>query len=308
MGDFKKIALLVLVFGGGIFTGRMFFPQMNTNTVEAEKILPLDSNEKESNEITDQKYQELLKSLSGINPEQVKEYLRTQNAEDKLKKADEILGKIMQLLVAQVGFRLSNEDMGQFGKLPSHPVDSQPPPKPLSQDSDTSASPNRKDRDQQIVERNLKARKNAVSSEGQALKFGSLLGNNYGERIQDSGSLTPEQVQELNGRFEGQIIFDKDRSVNRLSFEFSGRIKNKFVDGKFRAVLSNERGQQISNSSGNGDLSSDFSGNQNEVFIEIGKRYLQMTYFPQIDVWAGSLLEGNRGNYTRVGSLILRRQ
>src|SRR5690242_16210455 len=77
--------------------------------------------------------QEFKKQLSGISPEEIRKYLQIQEADQKLRKADEILGKIMQLLVAQVGFRLQSEELQQFGKIPEKAIDTQPAPAPVAQ-------------------------------------------------------------------------------------------------------------------------------------------------------------------------------
>jgi hypothetical protein len=282
-----------------MFVGKKVFSTTEIKTVEIEKQAESTSKNVE--------YDTLVSQLKGISADQVKEYLRIQDADLKLKKADEILGKIMQLLVAQVGYRLSKEDLDQFGKVPERPIDNQPPPAPIEKMESKNDAIVKKDAEQLAMDRRLRARAQAVKSEDVALKFSKQLGNNYAERIQDSKLLTAEQLQDLNGRFEGQIVYDSDQKMNRVVLEFHGQLKKIYIDGKWSARIFNEQGKEISRRSGNGNLAKDISGNENEIFIEVGSKYFQLTYFPQLDAWGGSVLESIRGNYNRVGSIYLKR-
>ncbi len=246
-------------------------------------------------------------SLTGISPEEIRQYLKTQDADQKLRKADEILGKIMQLLVAQVGFRLQKEDLQEFGKIAEKPVDTQPPPAPPST---LPSRPNDNPANARIARRPIMTvQMSNTRSEDQAIRLVAALGSNYSERIQQANVLTSEQIQELNGSYDGTVILDKNQQVQRGSLTVNIRLRRQQITGRWSLEMVNESTKQTSRSSGSGDLTSRFSGNENEIFIEtMQKTQFQLVYFPGLDQWIGNYLEGNKGDYRKIGVAIFKRR
>ncbi|MGZ5279542.1 MAG: hypothetical protein ACXWC9_06350, partial [Pseudobdellovibrionaceae bacterium] len=246
----------------------------------------------------------LKKELGGISPEEIRQYLKTQDADQKLRKADEILGKIMQLLVAQVGYRLQKEDLDQFGKMPER-VDNQPPPAPVAKVPAPVEAPTAEAR---TSGPRLTVQINGAQNETQVQRVLSGLGTNFTQRLQQASVLNDEQVQNLNGSFEGSIVYDKDQKVQRAVMTFAAEL----VDGKLNGSWSMEvfklPGKSSGRSSGRGNLTKDFSGNANEIFIEQGSAYFQLVYFPRLDQWIGNFLENDKGRYNKVGTAIFRRR
>lgn len=266
--------------------------------------------EQAAKESYDLELNEFKSPFQKLSPEEIREYLRTQNADEKLRKADELLAKMMQIFVAQVGLKLTQADLNQFGKVPSKaetaaPIDNQPPPKIET----PPAVAKNQDVEDRLLAQRLKSRTRNVNSAAEADRFAKMLGDNYAERVQDSQILTREQIRNLNGIFEGEIKFDKDKTVQRVNLEFNGRVeKNRFIEGTLSLKIFDENNKLINQTTGSGNVSKNLSGNENEIFVEAGRYFLQLTFFPAMDSWGGVYLENEKGRFNRLGSVILRRR
>jgi hypothetical protein len=249
---------------------------------------------------------QLKEKLSGITPEEVRQYLKTQDADQKLRKADEILGKIMQLLVAQVGFQLQKEDLQDFGKIPEKVVDNQPPPAPvpLPRTVEANAATTAPRRPVFTVQMQN------TRSEETARRLVMALGPDINDRVhQAHEGLTAEQIQILNGTYDGTVVMDKDRSTRRGMLYIDAQMRRKEVFGKWTLELSSEDGKDNSRNNGSGNMTSRFSGNENEIFLETSqKNQFQLVYFPNLDQWMGNYLESNRGVYKTVGFAVFKRR
>ncbi len=294
----KPLSITILVIAG--FAAGLLFGQSGTREKTNEPKEPIACPAKpETNGCADM--EKLKSELKGISPDEIRQYLKTQDADQKLRKADEILGKIMQLLVAQVGYRLQNEDLQQFGKIPEK-VETQPPaaPKevPAAKPAPTTAEFRRP-----IL------RVNNVQTEEQARIALRSLGTDVSARLQQAGKLTPQQVQDLNGSFEGTVVLDRDQKVNRVQMTFNAELAQNSLRGDWNLEMFDENQKSRGRTHGKGDLSRDVTGDANEIFIEFNRNYyFQLVYFPRLDQWIGNYLDADRGVYRKIGSAILRRR
>jgi hypothetical protein len=198
---------------------------------------------------------------------------------------------------------LEPDELKQFGKMPEK-IDHQPPPAPMPKaETKTEASPSTSLRKPRFT-----VSVNATRSEADAQRVLNSMGTNFSERLQQSATLTSDEVQNLIGDFEGILTYDKDHRMNRLEMSFQGQIISKKLQGSWTYRAFDENNKQVSSSTGRGNLSRDFSGNDNEIFIEIGSAYLQLVYFPTLDQWMGNYLESSRGQYNKIGFAVLRRK
>lgn len=298
----KPILPLIFVILG--FLAGFFWGRQNSASIEASAI-PVAV---ESTNPNCQEFENFKTQLNGISPDEIRAYLKTQDANQKLKKADEILGKMVQILVAQVGFQIHKNELQQFGKIPDSKarMDHQPPATPVPAPT-AEAPPEQATASPQRISR-LTVRINTVENEDQARSLLRSMGTNFTERFNQSGDLTAEEVQNLNGDFDGTAVFDKDRRTQRLSLHFQGQIIQKKLQGNWAMQTFADGGKQIGNSSGRGNLTKDFSGNDNEIFIEFGRQYFQLVYFPALDQWMGNILVKERNQYNKVGFASLRRR
>lgn len=180
-------------------------------------------------------------NLRGISAEEIREYLKIHNAEEKLKKADEILGKIMAALVADIGFKLAKEDLSQFGKTEGLEKKREPELPPTT----TTTLQTKKTNEAQKNLARLKFEIRTAQTEQQALKIISSLGDNYIQNIADAGPLTAEQVRELKGQFEGSIQLVTNQ-VWRTTLQFNGQLRGQKLLGNAQVEIFDETGKSIS--------------------------------------------------------------
>jgi hypothetical protein len=248
-------------------------------------------------------FEDLKVKLDGVSPDQIRQYLRTQSAEAKLKKADEILGKIMAALVATVGYRLQKEDLDQFGKVEAR-FDTQPPPapKPVVQE----VEPPQTHPSSQINYRNIINEARRARTEEEAWKVVSSISGDSNQRIQNTGAVNSQQLEALNGTFEGLIVL-ADKTMP-TTMEFHGTRSKDQIEG--RAVLLIVDGKSRSRSTSSGNLTKNYSSQGPIVYVDAKDAMLEMIYFPGIDSWMGNYLKANdkRGtSFTKAGTVQLRR-
>ena len=264
---------------------------------------------KSSMSVEDEKnWLELKEKLQGVTAEQIREYLRTQNADEKLKKADEILGKIVAAMVANIGLRLEKKDLDAFqSPLALHPVDNQPKASAAPVVEEIPAALAKPDDGKKNLARLGQQARNARTEEDVS-KILEQLPKEFASRIQSSTNLSSQQIRDLRGNFEGTLVFDKDARSVRTTLAFSGnrRGDNKLV-GAAVVDIFDSNGKSVSRGASRGDMSDRFSGNQLSVFIEIGGDYIELIYFPNLDSFYGNYLQSSKGQLTKTGRITYRR-
>lgn len=246
----------------------------------------------------------MFEKLKGISADEIREYLRIQNAEEKLKKADEILGKIMAALVADIGFKLAKEDLSQFGKTAV--LEKKPVPDLPSTTTTTTLQTKKTNEPQKNLAR-LKFEIRTAQTEQQAFKVLSSLGENYIQNIADAGPLNAEQVRELRGQFEGSIQLATNQ-VRRTTLQFNGQLRGQKLLGNAQVEIFDETGKSISRGRSRGDLSKNYTATDTTVFIEVGGDFMELVYFPQMDTWIGRYLESKKGQLVSTGRVSYQRR
>lgn len=251
-------------------------------------------------------WKELKEKLQGVTPDQIREYLRTQNADEKLKKADEILGKILQAMVATIGYRLQPEELAQLNGSPSVRRDTQPIPVEPIVESKT--DPKKAEKDLERNYQKLKRQIQNVDSEDEAQKVLADLPTEINTRIKSATSLSQQQINQLRGHFEGTLTYLKDASVVRTTLEFSGqKVGENKVTGQAVLVVYNKSGRAVSTGTSNGDLDGRYSSTPVSVLIESGGDYFELIYFRNLDAWMGNFYEMQKGQQVKAGTLVYRR-
>jgi hypothetical protein len=297
------VLFLGLIIAGLSFYGGLRSAQKNQNQQMEQMRSELQAKH-------EQEFAQFKEPFQSLSAEEVREYLKTQNAEEKLKKADEILAKIMKIFVAQLGLKLGQEEVQNWPALPQSTQNNQPPPAPIpTKREEVAEAPVKNSTEDEQLNRRLRNRAQSVRTAGEIDRFAKMLGNNFSERVQDSKSISRQQLQFLNGFFEGEVRLDQKKIIYPVMLEFAGSwVKAGYVDGKFSLKILDENQKEMSSTSGQGNLSKSLSGNENEIFIESGRHVLQLTYFPQIETWGGTYLESDKGRYQRLGSVQLKRK
>jgi hypothetical protein len=295
---FSHVLFLALALGAGVMIGRK--TSESSTSVQEEKAPPpvCSASEVKSNCA---EFENLKQHLQGVSPEQIREYLRTQNAEEKLKKADQILAQIMQVLVADIGFRLQKDDVDQLGRA-SVTFDNQPPPTKVAPAIDKKEAKEKAARKIRFEVRN-------AASDEEARKVLTDLGTGFSERLQGSGLLSREELRNLIGHFEGSLTYSQSRRQPvRITMDFQGQSNGKDIKGTAAVIIYSEKGIANSEARSSGSLSSSYTGTENSVFVKVGGSYLELVYFPGLDLWMGSYLESDRGLLQKAGDVVLRRQ
>lgn len=244
---------------------------------------------------------------AGISEDEIRDYLRTQNADEKLKKADAILARIMQVFVAELGLRLSTTEMKNFGQLPPAVAAPAPTPPPTATPVSKAAlpvPPTSERRKQFLISiPNENSETNAL----QAVQ--SMSAVNMMENLKHSGPFTKEQIQELRGRFEGSIVFDnKTKGTQRVELEFNGRLEQDQLVGRSVLAIYDSEGKQRSRSVGTGSLNKTHSSYDSSLLIQAGSDIFELYYYPQMNQFIGNFYESGKGQYQRAGSVVLSRK
>jgi len=247
-------------------------------------------------------FENLKSQLAGVTPDQIREYLKTQSADEKLKKADEILGKIVGALVASVGFRLEKEELSQFGQVATTAKDNQPPAQMAPGGSISVA----KIANTIPLDKKAMAVIRIIDTEDDAKKLLNSFGTNYSQRIQSAGTLNRQQIGELSGHFEGGISYINQRRFDRTSLYFRGNLTEDKLEGEFQLEIF-KGPVSWSRCRSAGALKKNFSSVGPSVYIECGEDYFELVYFPRVGQWMGNFLQMKKAVLTKTGDVVLRR-
>lgn len=168
-----------------------------------------------SEEMYKTKYENLQRQIQKIHAVDFEEYMSLKEQKEKYLKADEILGKIFLIFLAEAGLKLSQKDLqhvknAAIGKtaLPEEPIAQ----KEDFEDSKKSAAlPKPVVKPEWIkYEKNLKAVNSAKDNEEQ-LKEVEI--KDLFSALKNSKSMGMDMAQKISGVFEGTVNLDKDQEV-----------------------------------------------------------------------------------------------
>lgn len=296
--NLRALLLSIFMIGLGVFLDEKLLHEMTT---EEPPNKPAASSQQTTCEDSAQALKDKFKDISEA---EIKAYLQTQDANEKLKKADELLGKMMQVFVADLGLHLSQDDMKKFGQLPE-PTPPRPSPKEAAPELPTAQAMRPQNLNPSV--RRLRVEILNANSEEQMQKITKEFANqDFSKSLQNSTNLTPDEIQNLNGSFEGTISWlDPQKKPWRATMSFNGQQRDSQVKGKAQVIFFDDRGKQTSNSTSSGDLSKGFSQFSDSILIECGNQYLQLIYFPQANEFRGNLYENVKGQYQLTANIIL---
>ena len=251
-----------------------------------------------------------------VSAEEIRQYLRIQNAEEKLKKADELLSKMIQIYVADLGLHLSPQEINQLQKpftknfSIANPKASPPSSEPqINLPAADEMKP--KNLNPQMRQFRVEILGAKDSTEAEQL-IESLSSEKISSRVQSSGELQPDQVKALNGHFKGQIVLLESASSHNdgpysVDLDFQGEFRRSEVLGSGTLILKDAHGKQFSKGGYKGNLGKNFSSSNESILIEIGGSYLELIYFPQMDQFFGNYYNVSKGLYQLVGRVHLQR-
>lgn len=270
-----------------------------------------------SPDIFRQRYEALASRIHALEEGELKEYVQLKKAEERYKKADEILGKILLALLVDAGIHIRPELANQLKELR---IADRTTPAPELRQWQTEIARNPAPRvaavDTPATARgwakNEKSLGN-VSSEEQARAFLDqvLIPDLYAE-MRTVKPLDAGRLSQINGTFVGEIVFDdKIKPLWQLELSVAGAMDQDKAQGTLGLKVW-ENGQLISENSQNGVFHgySSLGDDSAAILAEIEKDrgFMQLYTIPQSEKLIGNFyVKNGPGAYKRAGTVLLRR-
>jgi hypothetical protein len=241
------------------------------------------------------------RSLRALSEADYQEYLALKDSPEKLRKADELLGKVMQLVLADIGIA--------SGKRSAVPLAADAAPTlpgtvKAAAKTDVIVPPRKwLDVEQKVVNGN------SETEVLEALK-GVELADIFHE-LRSSQSLSNDQLRQINGKYTGEITFYDGSEPWHVEWVVTADFKNGLLSGKQDIKLS-KSGTVFSHSSNDGTLK-DFtaaSGASKALFVKTNgdAGYMQLWEANALQRLAGVyILKENLDQFKAIGTVNLQR-
>jgi len=299
----NKILLSALIsFAIGFFTNRL----ISTRAVlDEDKALSL----KRCDELADAKA-----NLTSISKNEYLEYTKIKDLKQKYEKADELLGKIMLLFLADVGFRVHKSTPLEAVVIKAEALPSQVPPESINKPNTETVKPSRLEpkADSVLVGRSALIRN--LGTEKQILHvLDEAIIENPKIEVAQGESLNLKQARLLEGRYTGTVKFlDGKREKLSVIWDLAPDYSKNNLSGTFN--LSIHGPGQNSESNGRGDIDNivSLAGDRDGFLVSgCGDRcYLQLYYNSRADQFYGNyyeILKGSQSKSARLGVVELRK-
>lgn len=245
----------------------------------------------------------------------IEEYYRLKSAEEKFNKADEILGKIMQIFLADLGLHMSQsaQDASKIKFVPPPPPEkfvetpklepvkapAKPKPKEVSKrrQSEDRVVNLRTDRDLRAALQEVR-----ISDLESELKQTSAFANRN------------ETLSAINGRFAGlsQVSISGKAREWEVSLDLAGSVVRNSFNGNIHIQL-NENGKAFSNTRGSGDIRDlrEFTGGDSKaLLLKVSPSiYFQLYFARDLDQLVGNVYkrENEDATFAPIGTVALKR-
>lgn len=251
---------------------------------------------------------------------EIADYYRLKSLEEKYKKSDEILGKIMTLLLVDLGLRASPEleaqlkesSQGNSPSLSEGGVSSSlgnsslsTPPTPAT----AAESPSQW--------RTAEVQKSEIKDKEEIQNFLSKTEiPDFETAIKATMPFVnrTNQLHLISGRFIGTagVLLRKEAKNWSVEMTLEAQIENENLKGKQSFKLADETGKVFSNSSGKGTLDNykEFSSGSDALLVKASPTiYFQLYVLRHLDVLAGNVYhrESDELPYAKIGTVLLRR-
>ena len=269
------------------------------------------------------------KALVVLTPEMIEDYYRLQTLEEKYKKADELLGKVIVALLHDLGNKLNKSTIQMaessakgLGHQNSNSQTQEAYPDLNSERTQgVGASPN----SNQAVEANLNTKKwqifepnlEQVQTNVQANEFLEKVKiDNFDEALKASSNFKNSQqnLENIIGKFEGsaEVSYSSKARIWQIEIEMDLRMNQQTLRGRSQIKLS-ENGRVFSNSTDRGEPKNirEFSNESVAIMIRASPSIIfQLYYLKTNDSFIGNVyrLDGDEINYKYVGTLKLNRK
>lgn len=298
----KTFPAILIAFASGFFINRLISNRM---VLDQEKVLP---NEK-CTDLVDAKT-----NLISLSQNEYLEYTKIKDLKLKYEKADELLGKVMLLFLADVGFRLQHNTPPEYVVTKSEVL-------PLQVSTESVIKP-----ETEAVNHTLSDSKAAIALAGRSTQIKNLGTERQILQVLDEAiienpkmeaakgvSLSSRQARIIEGRYMGTVKFlDGKREKLSVIWDLAPDYSKNNLSGTFN--LSIHGPGQNSESNGRGDIDNIVSlAEDREGFLVNGcgdRCYLQLYYNSRADQFYGNyyeLLKGSQSKSARLGIVELRK-
>jgi hypothetical protein len=267
--------------------------------------------------------QEAKQKLQALAETDLEDYYRLKTMEEKYLKADEILGKIMVIFLADMGLRVS-QSAQTAAKQPAlvAPSASPPPPSPTPR----APSPHIPLATPVVAEDASGAfPKGLAQSEASLVNIREGRGvaellkktqlENFDAALTKTSSFTNnEMLQSLNGAFDGRASVTSGGKPRRwdVRIELAGTMNAQKLTGNLKIRMA-ENGRVFSDSSSNGNIPDfrEFPANDSKAILAKAApdTYFQVYYLKELDQLAANIYErkDDDSKFTHIGTMTLSR-
>jgi hypothetical protein len=267
-----------------------------------------------------ERFEALQGKMQKISNEDFQEYLSLKDKAEQYAKAEEILGKVMMLFLADLGIRMSKSDIEKVARMASAPASApEPPPAPAPptlSPPDTNELPKSPHPAPAVAGPPWPAAQEKklpeVHSREDARAFLKTvaLDNIFGA-VKSSKPLDPAALTFLNGNWGGRIAMDAEGDPSmRLRLEING--VRETGSGEYKITVTSGKDSK-SVTSGKGSFkdfrSADGSTVQAVIVRSTPTSYLQLYSTARGDMLIGNFYrEKSADEYVKAGSVILERR
>lgn len=261
--------------------------------------------------IENKKFEELKDKFQQIHDDDFQDYLSLREHREKYLKANEILGKIMVLFLAELGLRISNDDIVKMKEVLEIPLTESDFAVAKNGDASVSAAPecgfsnrgaggtaggqssaiaeNQDPQEWKKFEQSLTNPK----SESEIKDFLKKVAiKDLFSEIKSAKNAPLATLEKMLGIFEGTLVYNnQEEEPAEVYLELEAESKDGKIEGTFKTILS-RHGDVFSNSTSNGspDLVKKIEGSDKAIFYELGGK---MGYFQLYFINGGKNLIGN---------------
>lgn len=279
MANSKIIILLIISsLSIGWFAGRYTAPSPESIVEEEIEIKrPIDP----VAEVNAQKLRQLQEKLLEIEKVDLAEYYELKDKKEQYLKANEILGKVMLILLADLGLHLSRKNWEGLAKIEAPPLEPPPSPKP--------APEKEKREEQKPFSRKEEFFENPFTKKMEEKKKLAKVMDRK-NRLHDPSGFFRESTpfreinplfQKIMGSYWGDMIYTQEDKVEVLEFQANFDHNGKEYEGDSTIIIYDINGNPRSRSRGSGKNNS-FQSNPNDpngIVIETSpKSFIHLTY------------------------------
>ena len=308
-----KIIMVFIVFLSGALVG--YFGKAPEEIIKEKVVV-----EKVEDLELKKEVEELKKKLSQIANIDYLEYLRLKKDEEKFAKADELLGRIMLIFLADLGMRLDpNSRLGAERSLRNKVTDEENKANDqidVQQNVGLVEEPLSEKRKKTVISvkediRDEVKKVNSLAEVEELLKKVDL--KDFSSELRSASTVQAEALERIVGDFSGKIqFFSGQRKEVEVFMSLDARIEEGVAKGKSVIVLSRD-GKEFSRSTGEGDQDRTYKSfadsKAGALLVKISPdRFFQLFEAQGVGDWVGNLYERKSEEFSRVGFVVLEKR